>query len=95
MVARFSAPVQTGREAYLYNGHQVSFPGIKRPERDVDHPPLSSAQVKERVGYTSTPTLGLCGLFLDELDFTGLNLLYFMLDIYNFQCLFYAIYTLH
>ena len=26
-----------------------SFPGIKRPGRDVDHPPPSSAEVKERV----------------------------------------------
>ena len=23
----------------LYNGYRLSFPGIKRPERDVDHPP--------------------------------------------------------
>jgi hypothetical protein len=26
-----------------------SFPGAKRPERGVDHPPPSSAEVKERV----------------------------------------------
>jgi hypothetical protein len=26
-----------------------SFPGVKRPGRDVDHPPPSSARVKERV----------------------------------------------
>jgi hypothetical protein len=26
-----------------------SFPGVKRPGRGVDHPPLSSAEVKERV----------------------------------------------
>jgi hypothetical protein len=26
-----------------------SFPGVKRPGRDVDHPPPSSAEVKERV----------------------------------------------
>jgi len=32
----------------LYNGHRISFPGVKRPERVVDHPPLSSAEVKER-----------------------------------------------
>ena len=25
------------------------FPGVKRPGRDVDHPPSSSAEVKERV----------------------------------------------
>ena len=26
-----------------------SFPGVKRPGRGVDHPPLSSAEIKERV----------------------------------------------
>jgi hypothetical protein len=29
--------------------HNGSFPGVKRPERGVDHPPPSSAEVKERV----------------------------------------------
>ena len=39
-------------------------PGIKRPERGVDHPPPSSVEVNERVeSYTSTPPLGLRGLF--------------------------------
>jgi hypothetical protein len=33
----------------LYNGYRVSFPGVKRPERGVNHPPPSSAEVKERV----------------------------------------------
>jgi hypothetical protein len=33
----------------LYNGYRVSFPGVKRPGRGVDHPPPSSAEVKERV----------------------------------------------
>ena len=33
----------------LYNGYKVSFPGVKRPGRGVDHPPPSSAEVKERV----------------------------------------------
>jgi hypothetical protein len=30
-------------------GYRV-FPGVKRPGRDVDHSPPSSAEVKERVG---------------------------------------------
>jgi len=49
--ARFSALVQTGSE-----GHPASctmdtgsFPGVKRPGLDVDHPPPSSAEVTERV----------------------------------------------
>jgi hypothetical protein len=33
----------------VYNGYRVSFPGVKRPERGVDHPPWSSAEVKKRV----------------------------------------------
>jgi hypothetical protein len=51
MGARFSAPVQTGPGAYPASCTMVtgSFPGVKRPGRGVDHPPLSSAEVKERV----------------------------------------------
>jgi hypothetical protein len=51
MGARFSAPVQTGRGAYpaSYEMGTGSFPGVKRPGRHVDHPPPSSAEVKERV----------------------------------------------
>jgi hypothetical protein len=33
----------------LYNGYRVSFPGVKRPGRGANHPPPSSAEVKERV----------------------------------------------
>ena len=44
-----------------------SFPGVKRPGRGVDHPPPSSAEVKERVGYTSNSPLGLRGLLYGEL----------------------------
>ena len=41
-----------------------SFPGVKRPGRGVDHPPPSSAEViKIEYSYTSTPLLGLRGLF--------------------------------
>ena len=31
------------------NGYRVSFPGVKRPGRGVDHPPPTSAEFKERV----------------------------------------------
>ena len=49
--ARFSASVQTGPGAHptSYTMGTGSFPGVKRPESGVDHPPLSSAEVKERV----------------------------------------------
>jgi hypothetical protein len=33
----------------LYNAYRNSFPGVKRPGRGVNHPPATSAEVKERV----------------------------------------------
>jgi hypothetical protein len=49
--AIFSAPVQTGPGAYPASCTMGtgSFPGVKRPGRGVDHPPSSSAEIKERV----------------------------------------------
>jgi hypothetical protein len=49
--ARFSAPVQNGPGAYPGSCTMgtESFPGVTRPGRGVDHPPPSSAEVKERV----------------------------------------------
>jgi hypothetical protein len=38
-----------GPQSLLYNGYQVPFPKVKRPGRSVNHPPISSAKVKERV----------------------------------------------
>ena len=49
--ARFSASVQTGPGAHpaSYTKGTGSFPGVKQSVRGVDHPPPSSAEVKERV----------------------------------------------
>jgi hypothetical protein len=49
--ARFSAPAQTGPGAHPASCTMGtgSFPGVKRPGRGIDHPPPSSAEVKERV----------------------------------------------
>jgi len=49
--AKFSAPVQTGLGAYAASCTMGtgSLQGVKRPGRGVDHPPPSSAEVKERV----------------------------------------------
>ena len=60
----FSAPVQTGLGAHpdSYIKDTGSFPGVKRSERGVDHPPPSSAEVKERVELHHYPHLGLRGL---------------------------------
>jgi hypothetical protein len=38
-----------GPSTLLYNGQRVSYPGVKRPGYDVDHPPPPIAEVKERV----------------------------------------------
>jgi hypothetical protein len=48
---RFPAPVQIGPEAHPASCTMGtgSFSGVKRPGRGVDHPPPSSAEVKERV----------------------------------------------
>jgi hypothetical protein len=45
------APVQTGPGAHTasYTMSTKSFPRVERPERGVEHPPTSSAEVKERV----------------------------------------------
>jgi len=56
---RFPAPVQTGPEAHPASCTMGtgSFPGVKWPGRGVDHPPPSSAEVKERVElYLYSPT---------------------------------------
>jgi hypothetical protein len=49
MGAKFSAPVQTGPGAHptSYTIGTVSFPGVKRPGRGINHPPTSSAKVKK------------------------------------------------
>ena len=48
---RFSEPVQTdpGDHPASYTTGTGSFPGVKRPERGVDHPLASSAEVEGRV----------------------------------------------
>jgi len=38
-----------GPSSLLYNGYRVSFPVVKGPGRGADHPPLSRAEVKERL----------------------------------------------
>jgi hypothetical protein len=57
--AKFSAAVQTGPGAYLAlcTMSTGSFSGVKWPGRGVDHPPPSSAEVKERVDlYLYSPS---------------------------------------
>ena len=79
--ARISAPLQTGPEAYLafYTMGTGFFPGVKQPGRGVDHPPHLAPRLKKEHSYTSTPCLGIRGLFQGELYFA---LLYFTLLFY-------------
>jgi hypothetical protein len=42
-----------GTLSLLSNGYRGSLPGIKRPEREADHSPPASAEVKETWIYTS------------------------------------------
>jgi len=46
---RLSEPVQTWSRAHPASWVPGLFPGVKWPGHGVDHPPLSSAEVKERV----------------------------------------------
>ena len=50
-----------GPSSLLYNGNWVSFPGVKRSGRDVNHPIPSSAEIKERVElYPYSPSGSSC-----------------------------------
>jgi hypothetical protein len=60
-----------GLPSRLYNGYRVSLPGVKRPGRGANHPPSSSAEVKERIELylyfpsgPSWPVLGRTLLFI-------------------------------
>jgi len=46
-----------GPPSLLYNGHWVSFPGLKQPGCGIDHQSSSGAKVKERVElYLCSPS---------------------------------------
>jgi len=64
LLPALSAPVQTGPGAHpaSYTIGTGSFPGVKWPGRGVDHPPPSSAEVKERTELYLYSLLGLRGL---------------------------------
>jgi len=44
-----------GTSSLLHKGYRVPFQRVKRPGRGVDHPPLLSAEVKERVELIYSP----------------------------------------
>jgi hypothetical protein len=51
-----------GPPSLLYNEYRVSFPGVMRPGRGVDHPPHLVPRLKKDESYASTSPLGLRGL---------------------------------
>jgi hypothetical protein len=46
-------------------GTRGSFPEVKRQEREADHSPPTSAEVKKIWTYTSTPPIRLHGVMLN------------------------------
>ena len=73
---RFSASVQIcpGVHPASYTKGTQFFPRVKWPGRGVDHPPPSSAEVKERGEIYFYFRLGLCGLFWREIYFISRSL---------------------
>jgi hypothetical protein len=55
----------SGPCSLLYKAYQVSFPGVKRSGRGVDHPLYLVPRLKEQQSYTSTPPLGLRSRLLE------------------------------
>jgi len=64
-----------GPPSLLYNGYRISFTGLKRPGRGVNHPPRSNAEVKKEWSYTSTPPLCHHGRLLGEFYMTCIKIL--------------------
>jgi hypothetical protein len=59
--------VQNGSEAHPVSytmGTRDSFSGVKRPGREADHSPPSSAEVQNACSYTSTSPIRLHGVVL-------------------------------
>jgi hypothetical protein len=81
VVSRFSVPIQNGTVAHPASCamRTGAFLRVKRPGGDVDHPPPSSAKVKERVELyfysTSGPSWPVLGLNV-PLPFTCLLVMY-------------------
>jgi hypothetical protein len=64
-----------GPPSLLYNGYRVSFPGVKRPGRGVDHPPSYSVEVKERVElYLYSPSGHSWPVLRRTLSYRNINL---------------------
>jgi hypothetical protein len=73
-LSRFSAPGQIGHLAQpassTYSWYRVSFSGVKRPGRGVDHPHNIAPRLKKKYSYIAI-LLGLHGLFCTFLQAGG------------------------
>ena len=68
--------------------YRVAFLRVKRPRRGVNHPPHLAPRLKKVQRYTSTPPLGLRGLFQGELH------LHLALDVYGSSVSIFFLVTL-
>jgi hypothetical protein len=59
-----------GSPSPLFNAYVGSFAGIKRPGRQADHSPPSSAEVKNEWSYTASPPTCFHGVDRDSFTFT-------------------------
>ena len=71
----FSHPYRPGAQPASYTVGTGSFPGVKRPGRGVDHPPTSSAAVKEYLYSPSGSSRPVLGWILPHADQILLTLL--------------------
>jgi hypothetical protein len=70
-----------GSPSLLYDGYLVSFPEVKQPGRGINHPPPTSAEVKERVELYSPS--GSSWPVLGQTIYAQLLRLYFELKLQN------------
>jgi hypothetical protein len=73
-----------GPPSLLYNGYRVSFQGVRRSRRGIDHPPQCGAKVKERTQLhchsgPSWPVIG-CTLLL---TFDSMHLFFLLPSLSN------------
>jgi hypothetical protein len=66
VLAKFSAHIHIGPAAHPAS-YTIGATGVKRPRRGVDHPPHLAPRLKKEQRHTSTPPLGLRGLFQVDL----------------------------
>jgi hypothetical protein len=63
-----------GPSSLLFSGYWASFPGAKRPGREVYHSHPSTSEVKNKWNYTSSPLICLHSMDQDNSSFLTLDL---------------------